>query len=472
MAHCGVEWEGDRQVKTSERTLLERAHAAAATAERYQMPVASPAVRHSSQDSRPIKSIKSAQSVRSIRRWRDKAHRPIERTGRPLARAWRWAIGWLRSNTLVPVWHPQPLRRPAVSYLAALITQLITLGAIEVLKLFTLPFVFPDTLFVLAIVLVALIWGAGPGLLITSENVVMMLWLVLLSNTELTRHRSEGLVGAGLFLFVGCVICLLISRQERQRQRAEAAAARMETFLQLASHELRTPLTSLKIVLQLAARRQAKVGQIAMSRRETQSPGAEEWEETTALLARAERQTNLLNRLVDDLVDAARVQNGKLEIHPSQCDLGALLGDLIEGQRAANPERPLRLCTPMAPVLALADADRIGQVVGNYLSNACKYSPAKTPVTVTLERRGKQAWVGVRDEGLGLTYEQQQMIWQQGVRLGETAQGGEGVNLGLGLYICRAIIERHGGRTGVESAPEQGSTFWFTVPLAVRPHVS
>ncbi len=115
------------------------------------------------------------------------------------------------------------------------------------------------------------------------------------------------------------------------------------------------------------------------------------------------------------------------------------------------------------------DADRIGQVVTNYVSNALKYSAPDRPVAVSLRVANGEATVRVRDEGPGLTPEQQQHIWDryrrvQGVAIQDNAQGAGG-GLGLGLYISRGIIEQHGGRVGVESAPSQGSTFWFTLPL-------
>jgi signal transduction histidine kinase len=105
--------------------------------------------------------------------------------------------------------------------------------------------------------------------------------------------------------------------------------------------------------------------------------------------------------------------------------------------------------------------------VTNYLTNALKYSPAKQPVVVGLDVASNEARVWVRDQGPGLPPEEQVRIWERFHRVkGIKVQSGTGVGLGLGLYICRIIIERHQGQVGVESAPGQGSTFWFTLPLA------
>ena len=104
------------------------------------------------------------------------------------------------------------------------------------------------------------------------------------------------------------------------------------------------------------------------------------------------------------------------------------------------------------------------------MTNALKYSAADQPVAVSLRLQGTEAYVQVRDQGPGLTVEQQTHIWEryrrvQGVAVQEKMRG-PGSSLGLGLYISRTIVEQHGGRMGVESRPGTGSTFWFALPLA------
>jgi signal transduction histidine kinase len=118
-------------------------------------------------------------------------------------------------------------------------------------------------------------------------------------------------------------------------------------------------------------------------------------------------------------------------------------------------------------VPVVADAQRIGQVVTNYLTNALKYSPADRPIEVGLEVDAQQARVWVRDEGPGLPPEDQKHIWDRFYQAeGVAVQSGSGVGLGLGLHISRTIIGQHYGQVGVQSAPGHGSTFWFTLPLA------
>ncbi len=152
-------------------------------------------------------------------------------------------------------------------------------------------------------------------------------------------------------------------------------------------------------------------------------------------------------------------------------DLGAVVREAVRELRLAQPGRALTLTLPPgeAPVIVEADGDRIGQVVTNYLRNALKYSPESAPVAGRLERvdtEGGVARVAVRDEGPGLEPEQQAHVWERFHRVPGIEAQSAGVGLGLGLYISKTIIERHGGAVREESAPGQGSTFWFTLPLA------
>jgi signal transduction histidine kinase len=233
----------------------------------------------------------------------------------------------------------------------------------------------------------------------------------------------------------------------------------MDTFLGMAGHELKTPLTTIKLALQLAERRIHRLIQHETELAPAVTPFAEQ-------VTRAQHQTERLDRLVNDLLDVSRVRAGKLDLHPEQIDLIALLHESVEEQRQATPERTivLQLLTTQNTTI-VADADRIGQVVTNYLTNALKYSPINSPIEVGLNIDAQQARVWVRDEGPGLPPEEQEHIWERFHRVKDIkVQSGTGVGLGLGLHICQNIIERHHGQVGVESAPGKGSTFWFTLP--------
>jgi signal transduction histidine kinase len=115
-----------------------------------------------------------------------------------------------------------------------------------------------------------------------------------------------------------------------------------------------------------------------------------------------------------------------------------------------------------------ADADRLRQVVLNYLTNALKYTLEACPIEVGIERKADQVEVWVHDHGPGLTPAQQEHLWERFYRApGVEVRSGSGIGLGLGLHICKSIIEQHHGQVGVQSTSREGSTFWFTVPLAL-----
>ncbi len=245
----------------------------------------------------------------------------------------------------------------------------------------------------------------------------------------------------------------------------ESAGERKDLFISIASHELRTPVTTIKASLQIAERRIKRLLDPSVVLPPEMSGAIHD---ISHLLSRALRQIEIQNRLINDLLDASRIQVDKLHIMPRACDLVKIVCDVVEDQRHASPMRRISLeIAADEPVLVYADADRIGQVVSNYLINALKYSPVTQPVEVglTLEERDVRVWV--RDYGAGLSLEAQKRIWHRFYQEeGSTGQwGAGGVGLGLGLHICQTLITRHHGTVGVDSAPGQGACFWFTLPL-------
>jgi PAS domain S-box-containing protein len=225
-----------------------------------------------------------------------------------------------------------------------------------------------------------------------------------------------------------------------------------EEFLSIASHELRTPLTSLKTLMQLTQRQLARAG-VPMERN----------------LARMERSIARMEQLIDDLLDVSRIQAGKLAIRPEPCELQALCQQIMDEQ-GATTERKLLFDAPDEPIEVEVDIDRIGQVVTNLLSNALKYSPPERPVTLSLRREGDRALIAVHDEGSGIPAEELPHIFDRFYRVpGVEVKSGSTVGLGLGLYICQEIVERHGGHIWAESTLGQGSTFSVSLPLVAGP---
>jgi signal transduction histidine kinase/PAS domain-containing protein len=267
---------------------------------------------------------------------------------------------------------------------------------------------------------------------------------------------------------------LVIERERLLYERAKAQAnelalreanRRMDEFLGMAGHELRTPLTAISGNIQLAQRQVKK--SINEDGKYTDDL-ASKLELIQTLLDRAERQVRLQNRLVGDLLDISRIQAHKIALKLGSCDLVVIVREAVQDQCLLVPARSIRLHVPAkATVPVVADADRIGQVVTNYLTNALKYSPADRPVEVFLALEGQKARVSVQDEGPGLSPAEQHAIWERFYQVERiTVQSGSSTGLGLGLHICKMIIEQHQGQVGVQSSPGEGSTFWFTLPLA------
>ena len=289
---------------------------------------------------------------------------------------------------------------------------------------------------------------------------------------------------------VGKLAALVIERERLLREREEARASmlalaeanrRMDEFLGIASHELRTPLTKIKTSMQLAEHR-ARLA--VRGENISDSSLVKILQPIQEMIQRGVRSTDVINRLVEDLLDVSRIQSDRLEIRTAPMDLTQVVREAVEEQRELSLDRAITLTAPKGDARAAggsgaalpagresvwvtADADRVGQVVINYLTNALKYSPPDCQVEVTVQADEGEARVSVRDHGPGIPPAEQQRLWErfyqaQGVALAH----GSSVGLGLGLYISKTIIERHGGHVGVRNAPDEGAIFWFTLPLA------
>ncbi len=241
--------------------------------------------------------------------------------------------------------------------------------------------------------------------------------------------------------------------QKRTSELVEANAAK-DKFLSIVSHELKTPLTSLKGMTQLLCRQIQRTDAVNVVK---------------VGLSDMERSIRRMEVLVNDLLDISLVETNMFVIHRKKCDLVELCRHLID-EYTAGIGPSLTFEVPGEPVEVEADVDRISQVIINLLSNARKYSPKGSPITVTVQQAGYEAIVSVRDMGVGIPAERQAHIFEQFYRVpGVEVQTGPHTGLGLGLYISRKIVERHGGHIDVQSTPEQGSTFSVVLPLYVDP---
>jgi signal transduction histidine kinase len=241
--------------------------------------------------------------------------------------------------------------------------------------------------------------------------------------------------------------------QQRTHELLAANAAK-DTFLNMASHELKPPLSSLKSKVQLLQRQLAH----------TDAPHV-----VSIGVVDMERSISRLETLVNDLLDASRIETNRFVLHRQRCDLVELCRHLIDEFTAgAGPIRTFEALGE--PIEAEVDADRISQVILNLLLHARTSSPQGAPITVTLQQVGYEATLSVRDRGVGIPAEVLSRLFEQYDRVpGSEGQDGGSSSMGLGLSIARKIVERHGGQLDVQSRPGQGRVFFVVLPLYIDP---
>jgi signal transduction histidine kinase len=220
-------------------------------------------------------------------------------------------------------------------------------------------------------------------------------------------------------------------------------------LLATVAHELRNPLASLRLSLDMLVNDFDEL----------------EPEAALRLVRRAQRSTRWLQGLAENLTSTTCVEAGRLDIRTSDVDLIECIDEAVLLVHGLLEERGQRVrFTRSAPAgLAVADRARTIQVVANLLTNASRYSIMGDEIEIHLSMVGQQLRLRVTDHGPGISPEDQQRIFGAWVR-GEGSGGG---GLGLGLSIVQSLVERQGGRVGVESTVGQGATFWFTLPAAV-----
>lgn len=263
--------------------------------------------------------------------------------------------------------------------------------------------------------------------------------------------RDAAAFGADDLAFLALVaarVGVLLEREEIRRRRADTRAR--EELIGVVSHELKTPVAVMRAYLELLEKRAERDGR-TQDREVLQSVTGQ----TTRMLA-----------MIEELLDVQRIEAGVLRLELSRFDLGEMVQRVAAELALTSDGHRIAVEAP-EPIIASADRRRVEEVVTNLLENAIKYSPAGGEIRVTLERAGERARVAVRDQGVGIAPEDQARVFDRFYRVPGTGErlhkGHHG--LGLGLYIARELVERHGGEMGVDSPPGDGATFWFTLPL-------
>lgn len=231
-----------------------------------------------------------------------------------------------------------------------------------------------------------------------------------------------------------------------------------DQFISLATHELRTPVTIVSGYADRLLARAARGGEYGLN--EWQREKVQEMKQASWQLA----------SLTEDLLDVTRMQAGQFELEQRLTDLVALTRQVAKRLQATTDRHQLAFQTALPQLQATVDAVRIEQVLSNLLSNAIKYSPGGGLIEITLEEHTEphEARFRIRDQGMGIPRAQQAHLFGRFVR-GENVRVAGIRGTGLGLYLCRELIERHGGQISFESEEGVGSTFFFSLPCATPP---
>ena len=252
-------------------------------------------------------------------------------------------------------------------------------------------------------------------------------------------------LGSGLLFFF--LLRRLRAAREEQRRLAEINAVR-EEFMSIVSHELRTPVTGLLGFLQTTL---------------------DHWDamsddDRRAALSRASTNARRLHALTRDVLDTASIESGELSYVFEVVDINAEVASAATATQDLQPTRPISVSTPAEHSWVRADPERVQQVLTNLLDNASKNSAPETPIDISVSVVGREAQVAVTDRGAGIPSDELSRVFDKFVRGRATDTRGTG----LGLYICKRIVETQGGRIWATSEPG-GTTLTFALPLVPAP---
>ena len=264
------------------------------------------------------------------------------------------------------------------------------------------------------------------------------------SNLVVTARVNAVVDDAGNY--IGRVLALRDITAERE------IADMKNEFVSTVSHELRTPLTSIKGYVDLIL--DGSAGEISEMQQE--------------FLGIVKENSDRLVELINEMLDISRIESGRVHLKVEPLDIAESVNGAVDTFRAVLAQSGRSIDVSVARNLpkVAADRDRVGQVLVNLISNALKYSPGGGKTIVSAKRDGDFVVVSVTDQGLGITREDQKRLFTKFYRV-DSAMTREIGGTGLGLSICKTIIQLLGGSIGVKSKSGHGSTFWFSLPLAL-----
>ncbi|MEZ4553664.1 MAG: ATP-binding protein [Dehalococcoidia bacterium] len=243
----------------------------------------------------------------------------------------------------------------------------------------------------------------------------------------------------------GFLVFRELLRQATEMRAQERANALREEFLAAAAHDLKTPLTVVLGEVQL------------MQRAARHDPALEPWRER---LEQVNDESLRMRRLISELLDASRGEHEGFVREREPVDLGQLARETV----ARFAGRHHRVAVDAPSVLVAGDGERLRQVVSNLLENATKYSPVGSPIVLRVETKGAEALMSVTDEGIGVPDGERETVFER-FRRGSNLNGERSGGMGIGLYLCRRIVEEHGGDVSLRSRLGVGTTVTVTLPL-------
>ena len=279
-----------------------------------------------------------------------------------------------------------------------------------------------------------------------------LLTLLAMSGTYLLAeeyYNPEVVVGSVSFVAIAIFVLgnFIIKGVEKM---AETAILKNE-FISVVSHQLKSPLTNFKWPLELLV---------------TQKLGVLN-EKQLSYLKNLQENNNRMIKLVNDLLDVSRIEDGRIKIKPQNINLEEITRSVVDDfsnlAKANNIEIFLNVDDNMP--LAKADPERIRSVVQNLVDNAIKYSRAKGKVEIILKQERNKFCFRIKDSGVGIPKDQQKQIFTKFFRSDNVLKR-QTEGTGLGLFIVKAIIQGSGGKIGFESEENKGTTFWFSLPIA------
>lgn len=262
---------------------------------------------------------------------------------------------------------------------------------------------------------------------------------------------SQALGAAMLILAVVALMWIALLALRRREQREREADRRKDEFLAILAHELRNPLAPISNATSLLKFAHGDY---------------ELFERSTGTI---ERQLTHLVRLIDDLLDMSRISRGKLELRREHVELASIIHLAVETCRplAESAYQEINVTLPPHPIYLHADPVRLAQVVSNLLNNACKFSAQRAHISLTVNSRGKDVTITVKDNGIGIPPDMLHAIFEMFLQVDQSLERSQN-GLGIGLTLTKRLVELHGGTIeAISEGSGQGSEFVVRLPITV-----